>query len=425
MVIESTLTEIAIVVTAALGCGIFLERLKQPAILGYILAGVILGPSLLGLVNEREIVSLLAELGVLMLLFVLGMELSVRSFVKMWPLAVGCVILQTVGGLALTITLGYLFQWSTNLIILLACVFALSSTAVAVKILEGADELKTNAGKLAIAVLIAQDLAIVPMMLIIRGLSEEEGINVGVILAKVIFSIGFLAGLVWYLSRKERLKLPFFRVVINNQDLTPLMGLTFCFGAAALAGLLGLSAAYGAFLAGLVLGNSNERNLMLEKMTPIYSVLMMVFFLSIGLLMDLQFIGDNFMKMMILMLFITVGKSALNISILHMLKQPWTLSFTAGVVLGQLGEFSFLLAALGTEVGIVDTYASKLIVSLTALSLIFSPLWMTIARRIHDTTLRSNASLTRVCQVIFGHELRLLKALSQKFKRKPSSLDET
>jgi CPA2 family monovalent cation:H+ antiporter-2 len=350
------------------------------------------------------------------------MELSLRSFVKMWPLAVGCILLQTVGGLALTITLGYLFQWPPNLIILLACVFALSSTAVAVKILEGVDELKTNAGKLAIAVLIAQDLAIVPMMLIIRGLSEEEGINVGVILAKVIFSIGFLAGLVWYLSRKERLKLPFFRVVINNQDLTPLMGLTFCFGAAALAGLLGLSAAYGAFLAGLVLGNSNERNIMLEKMTPIYSVLMMVFFLSIGLLMDLQFIGDNFMKMMILMLFITVGKSALNISILHMLKQPWTLSFTAGVVLGQLGEFSFLLAALGTEVGIVDTYASKLIVSLTALSLIFSPLWMTLARRIHDTTLRSNASLTRVCQVIFGHELRALRTLFQKFKR---NSDET
>lgn len=417
MHIEATLIEIAIVVSAALGFGILLERFKQPALLGYILAGVILGPSLLGLVNERESVSILAELGVLMLLFVVGMELSLRMFIKVWHVALGCVALQTAGGLALTITLGHFYDWSLPIIILLACVFALSSTAVAVKMLEGIDELRTNLGRIAIGVLIAQDLAIVPMILVIRGLgAADEGVNFALIFAKVIFSVGLLVGLVLYLSRKERLKLPFMRLVLNNHDLTPLMGIGFCFGFAALAGLVGLSSAYGAFLAGLILGNSNERHVMFEKMSPIYSVLMMVFFLSIGLLMDLHYIWDNITTIFIILTFITIGKSALNISILHMLKQPWTISFSSGVILAQLGEFSFLLLSVGDDVGIVDEEGAKLIISLTALSLAFSPLWKTIARRLHDRALRPTASLAKTIDVACGKEITKVKDIVTKFK---------
>lgn len=415
MHIESTLIEIAIVVTAALGCGIILERFRQPALLGYIIAGVILGPSFLGLVHSRETVNLLAELGVLMLLFVVGLELSLRMFLRVWHVAVGCVILQTAGGLALTITLGNLFDWPVALIVLLACTFALSSTAVSVKMLESIDEMRTNLGRVAIGVLIAQDLAIVPMILIIRGLGDQSAdIEYTLIAVKVFLSVGLLVGLVLYLSRKERLKLPFMRLVLNNHDFTPLMGLGFCFGFAAVAGLVGLSSAYGAFLAGLILGNSNERHVMFEKMTPIYSVLMMVFFLSIGLLIDLDYIWSHIALIGIILLFITVGKTALNISILHMLKQPWTISFASGVILAQLGEFSFLLLAVGDDVGIVDEESSKLIISLTAMSLAFSPLWMTIARRIHDRALRPTASLARTMDVAFGEEIKKCKKLVKK-----------
>lgn len=417
MHIETTLIEIAIVVSAALGLGVLLERFRQPALLGYILAGVLLGPSIFGFVSGRESISLLAELGVLMLLFVVGMELSLRMFLKVWHVALGCVLLQTAGGLTLTITLGHFFGWSVPLIALLACVFALSSTAVAVKMLEGIDELRTNLGRIAVGVLIAQDLAIVPMILIIRGLgTSDEGINYALIISKVLFSVGLLVTLVWYLSRKERLKLPFMRLVLNNQDLTPLMGLGFCFGFAALAGLIGLSSAYGAFLAGLILGNSSERHVMLEKMSPIYSVLMMVFFLSIGLLIDLEYIYQHIATILIILTFITVGKSALNISILHMLKQPWTISFSAGVILAQLGEFSFLLLAVGDDVGIVDAEGRKLIIALTAMSLAFSPIWKTIARRLHDRALRPSATLAKTIEVACGKEIEKVKEVVCKIK---------
>jgi len=417
MPIETTLTQIAIVVTAALACGIVLEKFKQPAILGYILAGVILGPSLFGFIENREMVSMLAELGVLMLLFLVGMELSLRSFVKNWPIFVGCISLQVVGGLAIAFPLAHMFNWPLNLALLLAFVFALSSTAVAVKMLDTIGELKTVTGRITIGVLVAQDLAIVPMILIVRGLQPGENFDIVLLLAKIVASLGLLAILVWYLSRKERIHLPFLQVVVGHTDLTPLTGLTFCFGAAAIAGLAGLSAAYGAFLAGLVMGNSQKQTVMIERMTPIYSVLMMVFFLSIGLLLDLNFIWDNLGKVLMILLFITLGKTALNISILHLLRQPWTTSFLSGVVLAQLGEFSFLLATVGQDVGIVDTYGSHLIVSLTVLSLALSPLWLNIAKRLHDLAPKRTIALSALLNLLYGREVSLIKTLYRKISR--------
>ncbi len=418
MPIESPLTQIAIVVTAALACGIILEKIKQPAILGYILAGVILGPSLFGFIENRETVSMLAELGVLMLLFVVGMELSLRPFVKFWPISVGCIALQVVGGLAIAFPLAYLFHWPLNLALLLAFVFALSSTAVAVKMLDTIGELKTATGRLTIGVLVAQDLAIVPMILIIRGLHPGGELSISLILIKIIIAVGLLALLVWYLSRKERIRLPFLRMVVGHTDLTPLMGLTFCFGAAAVAGLSGLSAAYGAFLAGLVMGNSHERQIIIDRMTPIYSVLMMIFFLSIGLLLDLTFIWENLSKVLMILLFITIGKTALNISILHLLRQPWTMSFLSGVVLAQLGEFSFLLTTVGEEVGIVNDYGTNLIVSLTVLSLILSPIWLTTAKRLHDVAPQRATSLFHLLNLLFGQEVSFVKRFYTKYKEK-------
>lgn len=418
MHIESTLTEIAIVVTAALACGIILEKFKQPAILGYILAGVILGPSLFGFIENRETVSMLAELGVLMLLFVVGMELSLRPFVKTWHISLACVLLQVVGGLAIAFPLAQLFHWPLNLTLLLAFVFALSSTAVAVKMLDTIGELKTETGRLTIGVLVAQDLAIVPMILIIRGLQPGGQLNLITMVFKIVITMGLLAILVWYLSRKERIRLPYLRMVVGHTDLTPLMGLTFCFGAAAVAGLSGLSAAYGAFLAGLVMGNSHERQVMIDRMTPIYSVLMMVFFLSIGLLLDLNFLWQNLSKVLIILLFITLGKTFLNISILHLLRRPWTKAFLSGVVLAQLGEFSFLLATVGQEVGIVNAYGTNLIVSLTVLSLALSPIWLTTARRIHDLRPKQTSTLSHLLSLIFGHEFGLLRKIYDKLKER-------
>lgn len=418
MPIENTLTEVAIVITAAFAGGILLEKFKQPALLGYILAGVILGPSLFGFIESRENVTFLAELGVLMLLFVIGLELSLRSFVKIWPISVGCLFFQVVGGLAIAFPLAHLFNWPLNLALLLAFVFALSSTAVAVKMLEAIGELKTETGRLTIGVLVAQDLAIVPMILIIRGLAPEYSVDMTIMLLKVFISVGLLVVLVWYLSRRERIQLPFLRMAVGHTDLSPLMGLTFCFGASAIAGLSGLSAAYGAFLAGLILGNSNKRQIIVDRMTPIFSVLMMIFFLSIGLLLDLSFIWENLGKVLMILIFITLGKTALNISILHLLRQSWSHSFLSGVVLAELGEFSFLLTTVGKDVGIVDSYGSNLIISLTVLSLALSPIWLTTARRLHDLAPKRTATLSHILNLIYEKEVLFIKRVYKSCKEK-------
>ena len=417
----SHLTEIALVVSVALACGLFFERFKQPAILGYILAGILLGPSLLGLVHDRAAVESLAELGILMLLFLIGMELDLRALKEVWLVSLLTTLFQLGVSLLVLVGLGQVFGLPFGLSIVLACALALSSTAVAIKMLENINELSTQTGRLTIGVLIAQDLAIVPMILILKGMSG--GSLSPLIAVKVLFAMGLLGALIWYLSRKSRIHIPFVEVVAENSDLTPLAALLFCFGMAVVAGVMGLSAAYGAFLGGLVLGNTSESNTMLKVTRPIQSVLMMVFFLSIGLLMDLGYIWDHLIKVLVLLAFITIGKTALNIFILHVLRQPWEQAFLSGLVLSQMGEFAFLLATVGAESGLLGDDGNRLIVSLAALSLALSPFWMIAARRLHDAAPQGISTLNQLFSLIFGKEIRALSRMADRLSgdKDPSS----
>ena len=157
--------------------------------------------------------------------------------------------------------------------------------------------------------------------------------------------------------------------------------------------MIGLSAAYGAFLAGLTIGNTHERSSILENIKPIQSTLIMVFFLSIGLLMDVGFIYSHLWEFIFLLLVVTIGKTTINILILRFLQVSWSEAFLVGVVLAQIGEFAFLMASVAFESRIIDANGEKLILSLTALSLLFSPLWMTLARYFKNMTDQSSISM--------------------------------
>jgi len=263
-------------------------------------------------------------------------------------------------------------------------------------------------------VLIAQDLAVVPMMLTVGALGALRGgggesADIEALsfeaLAKISFSIGFLVLLIFWLSRRERLRLPFARLVGNHADLTPLAGLAFCFGASAISGLIGLSPAYGAFLAGLVIGNSTGRKIMLRHTHPIQSILLMVFFLSVGLLLDLRFLWDNLWSVLALLFFIFVMKTLLNIGVLRLFGESWPRAFMAGITLAQIGEFSFVLAALGLSAGVVSPDAHRLIVALTVLSLIVAPFYLEVARRGHRALLLGITSGRETMRVAFGSEV--------------------
>ncbi|MBL4647345.1 MAG: cation:proton antiporter, partial [Gammaproteobacteria bacterium] len=346
------------------------------------LAGVLLGPSILGFVENRELVSILAELGVLLLLFLVGMELDLHDFKKVWKIALGCTLFQIAGSLCVVFLIGQFFNLSTGLSAVLGCAIALSSTAVAVKMMESIGEADTPTGRCTIGVLIAQDLAIVPMILILRTLNNPS-FDMMIIL-KVVIAVGMLAGLILYFGGTKKIRIPFHQTLKKQEELLPLLCLGFCFGLATVAGLVGLSAPYGAFIAGLILGNTTVHHKLMESTKPIQSTFIMVFFLSVGLLMDLGFIWDNIAQVIVLLIVITVGKSLLNVGVLHALGLPWQHAFLSGLLLAQMGEFSFLLTTVGLESNLIDQDGSKLIISLAALSLTFSPLWLTGARRLHD-----------------------------------------
>jgi CPA2 family monovalent cation:H+ antiporter-2 len=398
----SNLTGLAVVVLTALGCGMVMARFRQPAIVGYLVAGVLLGPGGFELVENRGQVSVLAELGVLLLLFVVGMELSVRSLRFTWRIAVPAVVLQTAASLAVMLLVAWGLGYPAGKAILLGFVIALSSTAVAVKMMEEIGALRSRVGRVTVAILIAQDLAFLPMLIVVERLGSA-GFGWGAAL-QIALAVGLMVVLVRVLVRRRRVDLPFARIIVGHTDLSPLSGLVYCFGAGAALGLLGLSPAYGAFLAGLAIGNSTQREAMLAAIRPIQSVLVMVFFLSIGLLIDLDYIWSNVGTVLLLLLLVTLFKTTLNIAVLRFLKESWPRAFLGGLLISQVGEFSFLLAAAGLAVGAIGPNESRLVISVTVLSLSLSPFWLSAARRFQRIAATQLPTLQSVIEITYGDE---------------------
>ena len=397
------LTGMAVVGLSALLSGMLMARLKQPALVGYIIAGVLLGPSAFGVVEDREQIGGLAELGVLLLLFLIGTELSVRFFMVTWKMAMGAVALQIAGSLAAIFLCSIFLGFTAAESVLLGFVIALSSTAVAIKILEEIGELRTRTGRIAVAILIGQDLAFLPMLIIVENIG---GGTLGFwAFVQIAMSVLVLVLLVRKLN-KRRVDLPFARIVMGNVDLSPLTGLVYCFGFGA---VLGLSPAYGAFLAGLVIGRSRQREQIVHAVRPVQSVLVMVFFLSVGLLIDLRFIADNLGTVLVLLLIVTLFKTAMNIGIMRLMGESWQRASLQGLTLSQLGEFSFLLAATGLSAGAIGEEQSRLVIAVTVLSLAISPVWLTSARRVHGLASRQIGSLRELINAAYGDEVKIVR----------------
>ncbi|MEE2997001.1 MAG: cation:proton antiporter, partial [Pseudomonadota bacterium] len=296
--------------------------------------------------------------------------------------------------------------------ILLGFVIALSSTAVAIKMLEETGQLKTRTGKIAVAILIGQDLAFLPMLLIVENIGD--GTMGFWAVAQIAISVSVLAALVFALNTR-RVDLPFAHIVMGNVDLSPLTGLVYCFGFGAIFGFMGLSAAYGAFLAGLVIGRSTQREQMVHAIRPIQSVLIMVFFLSVGLLIDLKFIGQNFWTVLVILLIVTIFKTAMNIGIMRLLGETWQRASLQGLTLSQLGEFSFLLAATGLAAGAIGEKESRLVIAVTVLSLSLSPIWLSSARRIHGLASSRIDTLEDLVDAAYGDEVKVFRRGSRSF----------
>ncbi len=370
-----------------------LTWLRQLPMVGYVVAGVLIGPAFLGLIDSESQIRMVAELGVVLLLFLLGMELPLKSFRDSYRPT----LLVTLGLVALSLLMTFAIGLAVELTlaekIAYAFIISLSSTAVAIKLLENLGLKDKGTGQVALSVLIAQDIIFVPMILILNALGQEGSLDLS-FLPKIIGALGVLTGLIWYLTRRDAIRLPFASIIDHHPELIAVAAVALCLIAAGLSEYAGLSPAFGAFVAGLLAGNSTSREHIMHRIEPMQNVLIMVFFLSVGMLIDFQVVADNALLVTLLLIGSLVFKTITGVALLK-LSLPadrWRCSFVTGLTISQIGEFSFILAAAALGQGIFSEDSYKIILAVIALSLVFSPLWTAILGRFVDIAYRERAT---------------------------------
>lgn len=379
-------------------------RLRQPPLVGFIAAGIALGPTGIGLIGDNEYVSLLAEMGVVVLLFFVGMELSIKAFI----LSLRQALIVAGGQLAAAMVAGGVIVVLTGAgrseAIIMGFIIALSSTVVAMKMLEDMGVLRGEAGRIAVGVLIAQDIAVVPMLIFVSSLSGGGTDMVDVAL-KMVLAVGLLAGILWWFGGHGKIKVPFAADIEEKTEMLALGSLAVCFAAASISGFAGLSPVYGAFLAGIVTGNSTLRSRVIPVIEPIQSVLLVVFFLSIGLLIDLEFIRQNIWQVLGVSLVVIAAKSVLNIFLLRKTGSTTETALIAGLSMAQIGEFSFVLASAGFAAGGLGYDLYRLSIAVTAVSLLVSPVWVGLMHRLENVASAGMRTYREAFRTAYAYEL--------------------
>lgn len=365
---------------AILAIGLILRAFRQPQLVGYIMAGVIVGPAGFGLISDSRTIEEIGALGVTLLLFFIGMEISPRKLVEGWRVAILGTLFQIGVSVALTWAMGAWLDWPLARSILLGFVISLSSTAVVLKLLQDRGELDSRAGQNVLLILLAQDLAVVPMLLAISFLGDARP-SEWEIFKQVTGGIGLLAFSAWLISR-ESIRLPLVHRVRGDHELQVFAALLVCFGMAYISGFLGLSAALGAFIGGMVVASARETEWVHHALLPLHVVFVAVFFVSVGMLIDLKFLMEHLPQILLLVLGVLITNTLINAAILHLLGEGWRSATYAGALLAQIGEFSFVLAAVGLHAHIVAQHAYQLTVAVIAITLIVSPAWIALFRRL-------------------------------------------
>lgn len=358
--------------------GTILQRLKQPYVVGYLAAGIVLGPFGLGWFTDTEFISQLGAFGVILLLFFVGMEISLPRLVANWRVAVVGTLAQILLSVGLVWGFGTFLEWPLERSILLGFVISLSSTAVVLKVLQDWKEIDTPAGQDAVSVLLVQDIAIIPMLIMVNFLGGAETH----LPEMVLQGIGgvLVVGLIVWLAKGKLVRLPL-KGLKNDHEMQIFSAFVVCFGFALITGLLGLSAALGAFLAGLVLGAARETKWVHRSLEPFHVVFVALFFLSVGMLLDVSFFLENWVLIVGLTFAALFFNTVLNAGILKVLGRRWSTSWYAGALLAQIGEFSFVLAAVGSQVGIIAGFGFQITLAVITLTLMFSPIWMLLFKK--------------------------------------------
>jgi len=375
------LQDVIVILSLSVLVVLVFHRFKLPSIIGFLATGILIGPNGFSLIHATHEVEILAEIGVILLLFVIGLELSLKQLIAIrrtvfigGSIQVGCTILATV-----IVLLLFQIPWETAVFI--GFLLSLSSTAVVLRILQEKNEINAPHGRIALGVLIFQDIVVVPMMLItpiMAGKSDNVMLEIGLLLLKTagVLFITFLGAKyivpkLFYLVTKTR-----------SKDLFLLTTIAVCFLVAFLTSFAGLSLALGAFLAGLIISESEYSHQATSNIIPFRELFTSFFFVSIGMLLDLNFLLSHFPAIILMALVVMLIKSILAGVAAAVLRFPFRVVILTGLALFQVGEFSFILSQVGIKNGLLSQLHNQYFLSVSIITMGVTPFILVNAEQI-------------------------------------------
>jgi CPA2 family monovalent cation:H+ antiporter-2 len=378
-------TDLTLVFLAALAGGFLAQRLGQPLIVGYIVAGVAVGPFTGGpTVGNVHDIEQLAELGVVLLLFSLGLEVSFRELAPVRTVALLGGTIQILLTIALGLALGVLLGWEWQPSLWFGALISLSSTMVALKTIQAQGRLGTLSSRVMLGILVVQDLAVVPLMIVLPELGGPSGGLWRVLAAAT--RAGVLLGLIVLLATRVVPRLLAFVARFNSRELFLLSTTTLAVGIGFVAWQFGLSMALGAFVAGLVVNESDYAHQALSDVVPLRDLFGMLFFVSVGMLLDPSLLWQQIGTLLLIVAAVVVGKAAILAAIVRAFGYWNVVPLAVGLTLFQVGEFAFVLARVGRSSGAIpnDVYALALNTAIVTMVLtpVLSALVPSIYRRL-------------------------------------------
>ena len=370
--------DLLIVLVTAIAGGMLARWLRLPIILGYLVGGIAIGPFGFGLVRDTETIDALANVGVVLLLFTIGLEFSLKEIMRIGKIAVLGGIAQIALSSAAGFGLGRLIGLSMAGAVFFGFIIALSSTMVVLKLLMERGELDTTHGRIMLGILLVQDLSIVPMMVVMPAISGEAGglwLALGLAVLKAVLFIGVMLALgVW--------GLPWFLRKVAGQRSRELFLLTvvvLCLAAAFGTFSFGLSAAFGAFAAGLLISQSGYARQAFADILPLRDTFGALFFVSLGMLANLRFVGGNLETVVVVVVMIMAVKFLICTFITWLFGYSHKTVLFVGTGLIQIGEFSFILAMMGVELGVLSERLFSLTIAAAIITMLLTPFLMSLS----------------------------------------------
>ncbi|MEX0982618.1 MAG: cation:proton antiporter [Bacteroidales bacterium] len=364
--------EIIIIFALATGVNFLFTRIKIPTVVGYLLTGILAGPHLLGLVGSDHSIEILAEVGVALLLFTIGMEFSLKHLMRIRRIVFFGGFLQVflTAAVFYVVSLFYDLDWQSAIFV--GFLIALSSSALVLKLLQERSEISSNYGRTVLGILIFQDLILVPLLLF-TNIMADSSIDVGrEIISLSIKTTAILAFV--YVGNKWLFPWLLHKIAMTkNQELFIMSILLICFSIAMLTHELGMSIAFGAFLAGLMISDSEYSHNAFAKLMPFKDIFTSFFFVSVGMLLDLTFIVDNPWLVLISVVLVIVLKTIIAGSVGFILGHTFKGTVLVGLALSQVGEFSFILAKIGVDQAVISNFYFQLFLAVSVTTMAITP----------------------------------------------------